>query len=362
MKELNILHLTNVMDVGGVQKIVFQLCKGTRDVLGHVVVASAGGEYEEQFKAINIKHFKIENISTRKVEEIHKLKYQLKQIIEEYNINLIHCHHRMAVLYAKLWFSNKIIIYNNHTIYTDKRLISHFLLSNIFIVADGIQAKKNLTDFFKIDNSKITIINNAVEEFDGSYSNISEIQREKENGKFIVMNCSRLHPQKGVTYFIDSAEILLKRELNISFFIVGDGELRSKLQQQVKEKGLDNHIFFLGFRKDIKNTIKNSDLLVQTSLCEGLPLTPMEAFSVGRTVVGTDIEGTREVIENGENGLLAESKDAKSIAEKIEQLYRDRGLLEKLNYQAHKTYLEKYSSDVMIKKYIEFYERLIRKD
>ena len=358
LKDIRILHLTNVMDIGGVQKIVYQICEGTKGNLDRIVVASAGGEYADKLQKIGIEHITIEDLSSKSLLKIIHLKKQLSNIIIQNKINLIHCHHRMAVFYIKLWFPKVVIIYNNHTIYSDKRVLSHFTLKNVNLIADGVQAKANLVNFFKLPDKNITIINNAVDEYNGEFYAISEIEKARKEGKFIVMNCSRLHPQKGVNYFIDAAEILLNKGFNIAFFIVGDGPLRNELQLLVGDRGLAENIIFLGFRSDVKSTIRNSDLLVQTSVYEGLPLTPMEAFSVKRAVIGTDIEGTREVIMDGYNGLLAENKNPRSIADKIEILYKDRNKLNEYELNAYKTFTDQFSSKIMIKKYLDFYKKV----
>ena len=358
LQETRILHITNVMDIGGVQKIIYEICLGTQKAFEKIFVASSGGEYADKVEKLGIQHILIPDLSSKNVGEIHKLKKILKQVIKENDINLIHCHHRMAVFYAKLWFKDVSIIYNNHTIYSNKKWMSHFTLRNIKIVADGIQAKRNLTDYFELDEKQITVINNAVDEYKGVFEEIEEIAEEKRKGQFIVMNCSRLHPQKAVNYFIEAASILRDKGLQIKFFIVGDGEERKALEKLVSDLNLESHVFFLGFLDNIKNTIWNCDLLVQTSIYEGLPLTPMEAFSVKRTVIGTDIEGTREVIHDGVNGLLAENRSPKSIAEMIEKLYYDRQLLEQLSNQAYESFLNEFCADVMVNRYLDFYRGL----
>ena len=357
LKESRILHLTNVMDIGGVQKIIYELCEGTRYSFDKIIVASTGGLYSQKIETLGINHIVIPDLSTKKIKEIAKLKKILNKIVNDNKINVIHCHHRMAVFYAKLWFGNLKIIYNNHTIYSDKKFLSKIVLKNTLIIADGVQAKNNITDYFGIPDKNITIINNAVDKFDGCYTEINSISKARKNNNFIVMNCSRLHPQKGVEYFIEAAEILMKKELHISFFIVGDGPLNEELCDMVNKKKLDKYVNFMGFRRDIKNTIKNCDILVQTSIYEGLPLTPMEAFSVGKAVVATDIDGTREVVHDGINGLLAETKNPASIAEKIEALYKNRKLLHELEQGAANSFEREFCADVMIKKYIQFYDK-----
>ncbi len=282
----------------------------------------------------------------------------LKSVVKENKINLIHCHHRMAVPFARMIIGKDRVIYNNHTIYSDKKAFSHFVLNGVHIIADGEKAKVNVTDYFGI-KKRITVINNAVDEFDGIVNPIPEIEKARAEGYFIVMNSARLHPQKGMQYYIDAAEILIKKGLKIKFFIVGDGPLREEMVQRVNSKQLQDDIIFLGFRNDIKSTISQCDVLVLTSVYEGFPLTPMEAFSVHKAVIGTDIDGTREVIKDGYNGLLAESKNSASIAGKIENVYVNPDSLRTLSNNAFQRYLEEFSLEQFGKLYRKFYMRII---
>jgi len=360
LSEIKILHITNNLGYGGVQKIIYQLCKLTKSNFEKIKVASAGGIYVEKLLNLDVEHFLIPDLSTKNFKEVVKIIKILNTIVKSNSINVIHCHHRMAVFYAKIIskFQNIKIIYNNHTIYSDRPKSTHFILKNVNIIADGVQAKNNVVNFFKISQNKITTINNAVDQYDGIYKEINEIKEKKSNGDFIVMNASRLHPQKGINYFIDAAEILIKKNYNISFFIVGDGPLKSEMVNLVNSKKLNQDITFLGFRQDIKNVISQSDVLVLTSVYEGLPLTPMEAFSVKKPVIGTDIDGTREVITNEYNGFLADNMNPDSIANKIEKLYLDKDKLVILGQNAYSTYLKKFSLDNFFEAYLDYYSKI----
>ncbi len=359
LKKIRILHINNVLGFGGAEKIVYQLCSTTKDDFEYVAAASMGGTFADRLTEQGIDHFTIPDLSSKNPKDICSIISILKSIIRDKKINIIHCHHRMAVVYAKLLkHSGMIIVYNNHTIYSDKALFSRYVLSNLNIVADGVQAKKNLTDFFKVRNSSITVINNAVNPFDGVIEPIDEISRARENGKFVVINAARLHPQKGMQYFIDAASILIDKGCNIAFFIIGEGELKNELKNQVTHLNLDDRITFLGFQKNIKSVLSQGDVTVLTSIYEGLPLTPMESFSVSKPVIATDIDGTREVVHDGINGLLATSRDPKSIADKIFSLYSDRALLEKLGRNALLSFENEFSLKPFQAAYIEFYKSL----
>lgn len=355
LSDINILHITNEMGYGGVQKIIYQLCKVSKGVLSSVRVASAGGVYVNELNSLGVEHIMLPDLSSKNPFDIMSIIIGLKRIIDECNINIIHCHHRMAVFYAKLLVSEEKIVYGNHVVYSDKRYLSRWLLKNIKVIAVSEATKRNAINFFKIPDWKIEVINNAVEGSNYEYVEIPEIAEERNKGKFIVANIARLHPQKGINYFIGAAEILIKRGCDICFFIIGDGSQEEEAAERIKKAGLEKQIIHLGFKKDIQNIMRQIDLLVLTSLYEGMPLTPMEAFSVSRTVVGTDVDGTREVITDGYDGLLAESRNSQSIADCVEKLYRDRIMLKKLENNAYQTYLRKYNIKVFANNYLHYY-------
>lgn len=356
--KIRILHITNNMGIGGVQKIIYQLSLLGKEYFPYVGVASIGGVYEEKLLANDIPHFTIPDLSTKKPKQIAIIIRKLHDIIEENNINVIHCHHRMAVFFAKMIARDRIIIYNNHTIYSNKKLFSHCVLNNINLIADGEKAKDNLTEYFKLNPDNIVTINNAVDAFDGKLNTIKEIKNAKDDGYFVVMNSARLHPQKGMNYFIDAAKILIDRGLKIRFYIVGDGPLKENLLNRVKELDIEKDVIFLGFRNDIKNTISQCDVLTLTSVYEGLPLTPMEAFSVKKAVIGTNIDGTREVIKHGFNGLLAETKNPLSIADSIQFVYENRDKLDAMNKNAYDDYLKHFSLKNFRKEYLDYYGKI----
>ena len=358
ISNIRILHITNNLGYGGVQKIIYQLCEGTKDSFDKVVVASCGGVYVHRLQNIGVDHYTIPDVSTKSPREIMQIIKVLDKVIEENNINVIQCHHRMALLFAKRYKNKVKIIYNNHTTYSNKALLTHHLLKNVDIIAVGKQAKRNVTEYFKVSDNKIVVINNTVDAYKGDFNEVAEMTQRRRNGDFIVLNVGRMHPQKAMNYYIDAAKILVDKGYNISFFIAGDGPLRKEIEQQIHSLNLEKNVVLLGFRKDVPNVISQADVMVMTSIYEGLPLTPLEAFSVKKAVIGTNIEGTNEVIVDGYNGLLAESRNAESIAEKIERVYLNRDLLEKYNENAFATYVNKFSPQKFIEQYLNYYKNL----
>lgn len=137
--------------------------------------------------------------------------------------------------------------------------------------------------------------------------------------------------------------------------IIGAGEDEKTLRTQVQDAGLSEAIIFLGYRSDIQNVMSQLELIVLSSLWEGLPLTPIEAFSVGKTVIGTNVDGTPELIENEVNGIIVEAKNEKQLATKINWMIEHPTERHNMEKEAKKRYESEFSFETFADKYINYY-------
>lgn len=358
-KDKNVLFIVRTMSLGGTENVVLQLCEILSDEVNKIVVCSSGGVHEEILKKMGIKHYTVPDIASKNLRDMAKIFSTIKRIIKDENITIIHSHHRMAALYAELASKDSIIkIANAHNTFDNKKKLTKIAYKHTQLIAVGEMVKKNLVDYFKIPEQQVVVIHNAIKPFEGEYQKIELLEQERANGNILIGNVGRLSEQKGMEYFIDAAEITIKKHSNVRFFIVGDGELKDELINRVKEKHLENLIQFLGYRSDIQNTMKQFDFVVLSSLWEGLPLTPIEAFSVGKTVIGTSVDGTPEIIEDKENGLLVNAKDVRQLSDAMNMLIEDENLRKELEVNAKKCYMEEFSFDKLAKEYRDYYGRL----
>lgn len=166
---------------------------------------------------------------------------------------------------------------------------------------------------------------------------------------------------KDFNLFIDVAACVLQEESNVRFRILGDGPLKQRLAERVRELGLVDTVALEGYREDAHGFYREIDIYLNTSIHEGLPLSILEAMAKGRPVVAPMVGGIPEVIKNGQEGFLIESRDSKEFAEKCLLLVRDRQLMESMGRNAHKTIQEKFSSARMIHAYGKLYELMMKK-
>lgn len=362
MRKKNILYLTRTMGLGGTEKVILQLCENFKDEFNNIIVCSSGGIHIDKLKKLGIKHYEIPDFEDKNIINIIKTIGMLKKIIRNEHIDLIHSHHRMGAFYVKLvnLRRKKIEIYTAHNTFKDKKKLTQFALNNSNIIAVGNKVKDNLVNYYGISKEHIHVIYNGIEKDTVVYNEIKELKQLKDKGYYIVGNIGRLSEQKGMKYFIEAYNSMRNHIKNIKFCIIGDGELKDELKEYCKELNIDKDILFLGYRNDIPNIINHCDLIVLSSLWEGLPLIPIETFMQGKTIVATNVDGTSEIVKDGFNGFLVEPRNNEMIKDKIITLYKNNNMKNSFEKNAYKTYEEKFTIRRFVRDYENYYKNLIR--
>lgn len=359
LKKENILFIVRTMGLGGTENVVLQLCEILSEKVNKIVVCSSGGVHEKKLQEMGIKHYLIPDIASKNPMDMLKSCRSIKSIIDKEQITIVHSHHRMAAFYAEFAAPKKVVkVANAHNTFTDKKKLTQLAYRNTKVIAVGETVKKNLTEYFEIPKKQICIIHNAVKPFDGNIVPIKVLYQEHTKGNVLIGNIGRLSEQKGMSYFIEAAEITAKTHPEARFIIVGEGEEKEQLHAQVKAKGLQDKVLFLGYRNDIQNVMSQLDFVVLSSLWEGLPLTPIEAYSVGKTVIGTAVDGTPEIIRDGVDGYLVEQRNPVQLAEKMNELIENPETRKNMGIQAMKRYRNEFSFEKLSERYIAFYEGL----
>ena len=146
--------------------------------------------------------------------------------------------------------------------------------------------------------------------------------------KLVVGMIACLKPQKSPMDFVDVAALVLKKNKQAHFVLVGDGELRHDVENRIRLQGIGNHFTLLGWQTDMPEVYRNLDIVVLTSLWEGLPCVFSEAMAGNLPIVATNVDGAREAIVNGDNGFLHEPHDIEGMAASVLKLIRDPELRE----------------------------------
>jgi glycosyltransferase involved in cell wall biosynthesis len=179
--------------------------------------------------------------------------------------------------------------------------------------------------------------------------------------KTVITCISRLRPRKGHKYLFEALALIKSKLINVDVWIVGDGEMREELENQVQALQLSN-VSFLGVRNDIAELLSQSDIFVLPTTSDTLPIAIIEAMFANKAIITTNQGGIPEIIQDHHSGLIAEPGNSQQLAEKLSLLLSDSALRETLAQNAG-TFAEKHlTSTSMIKKIEEIYQSLHTKE
>ena len=179
----------------------------------------------------------------------------------------------------------------------------------------------------------------------------------------IVLSVGRMveGDQKGFFRLVDIWEIVQKdsRFGEWKLHIVGDGLLKEQIQEKIKTKNLQDSIILKPFTNQIEQEYLRASIYAMTSLFEGLPMVLVESASFGLPQISFDINtGPSDIIENEKSGFLIPDGDLAGYAEKLKALMQNQNLRESMGKRAKEIAQEKFSKEVIMKKWFELFERL----
>ncbi|MBN2198865.1 MAG: glycosyltransferase, partial [Candidatus Aminicenantes bacterium] len=174
---------------------------------------------------------------------------------------------------------------------------------------------------------------------------------------FLVGIVAALEDHKGHTYLIQASKILKAQAPKIKIVVVGKGSLRIELNRQVHDLGVEDIVYFLGFREDVPRILASFDLFVLSSHLEGMGSSLLDAMASRLPIVATRTGGIPEVVIDGETGLLVPPRDPAALAQAILTLYHDREMAGRLAERGFEVVHEKFSAEAMAWRVIDLYEQ-----
>ncbi|MEQ8628972.1 glycosyltransferase family 4 protein [Ekhidna sp.] len=235
----------------------------------------------------------------------------------------------------------------------DKWVANSFFVTKVISVSEGT-LQSCVRQGIKAD--KLLVIPNGIKLPDKFLKENEKSAKIKEigvEGKFVVAMVARLHRQKGHTFLIDAIKRV--RMENLVVLLIGDGELKEQLVEQITNSGLSLTFKFLGSRDDVGELLQISDLFILPSLWEGMPNSVLEAMSYGLPIIATGVDGTPELISHNESGFLIESENSEAIADALSYIVSNDAIRENLGKNARKRVEEFFSLTYSIGSYEKLY-------
>jgi glycosyltransferase involved in cell wall biosynthesis len=179
----------------------------------------------------------------------------------------------------------------------------------------------------------------------------------------VIVTIARLFYQKGYEYVIPAAEKVLSSAPDTHFLFVGDGPMYDDLQKELNAKGIAQNFHFAGLvpPAEVCRYLAQADMLWHLSLHEGLPRAVVQALASGIPAIGFALDGTPEVIIDGETGFLTGAEDVDMVAARTLELLDSPDLARQMGSAGKKMVLEKFAwrrmSDILEAEYLRLYQK-----
>jgi glycosyltransferase involved in cell wall biosynthesis len=240
------------------------------------------------------------------------------------------------------------------------RLVNRLVDAN---VANSDALRRYLLDVKRFPKDKVTIIRNGRDLSRVLAPPVNEETALREEFHLnprdtVVVAPGRLEIQKGHSYLLEALPKVLGRFPDLRLLIVGEGSLRGPLAAQITKLNLQDHVTLTGYRKDVYDLFRLSDLIVLPSLFEGLPLVAIEAGALSKTILATRVDGTPEVVLHGVTGWLVPPANSADLAQAMCRLLGDAELRARLGKQAQMYIAQEYSFDRLVVETERLYVKL----
>ena len=357
---MKILHVTKKYPnaLGGDATVVANLEKQQKKAGHEVVILTSNCDEIKIGKSIYKFGLKdtpsaLDKITPKRLVSLIMLYFQAYKVLEAERPDVIHTHSidmaffvSFAARHYKIPIVHTfhVVTFNNRRQSVIRRKTELFLLRTtrprrILVLNPAI-----IDDFTRAGFPDVSFVPNGI--------NIEDWQNKNpksKNKKFTFIAVGRLEEQKGFSYLIEAAAMLLESHREFQIQIVGEGSLHSKLQEQIEGLNLSKYVFLLGKRKpeQLRELYANADVFVLSSLWEGMPLTLFEAWAAGLPAIATKVDSVPFI--GGDLAELIERAQPQELESAMVKFIEKPELMNSLSKKAYQMVVKKYQWSALAK-------------
>lgn len=367
MRRLRVCQLITELGPAGAERCVYELSRRLdKDRFDVQVVALRDGEVAEWLEKAGIK---VTVLGVHSKFDVIKLG-KLARLLRREQIDLLHTHLFHADLAGRPAAYLADVPHVVHTIHVAEARFRPWQFAYSRLMANAcdrlICVSDSVYEFHPrrtgLPNWRYSVIPNGIDANAFTHDTSARKRLRKEWGLSDDQPClafvGRLDYQKGIDTLMAAVSHLGARGAPIDLVVAGNGSQRRIVSNFIKHGEGGSQCRMLGFVSDVRSLLSAADLVVMPSRWEGLPIVAVEAMSAGLPVIATRVAGLKEVVVDGETGLLIEPNNGAVLADTIESLLGDAELRKKLGQAGRARVLEHYSIAANIAAHEKLYEEI----
>jgi len=358
---MKIAHVADSMEMGGAEMIVSQMCRLQR-AQGHaprVYAIAALGVLGEQLQKEGF------TVQANVGRHLLDAQWEFLRIFKEFRPEVVHLHNPTPTVYAAAaaWMAGTpSIVSTRHSLVAPphKRVaeFKYALAARCCHWVAGIcdATVDNLKNMHGVPERKIVRV------YNGS-TPVPRLPRERWPVKegFTLVYVGRFEPVKNHGLLLHAFRAARSRLGNLRLWMVGDGSQRASLEMLAAELGIREQVTFWGQQLDVAPFFSAADAFIMSSKSEGLPMSLLQAFSVGLPAIVTDVGGMAEAVRLARGGLTVAPADPEAMAGAIIRLANDDAERGEFSKNAVEAFRARFTIDAMVAAYFALYERAARR-
>jgi glycosyltransferase involved in cell wall biosynthesis len=298
---------------------------------------------------------------------------RLARFLRAEHVDLVHAHQYTPFFYALipgLFRTRSPILFTEHgrffpDVPRPKRIVFNrvCLRRRDRVVAVGNSVRQALITNEGIPAERIAVIHNGVDLRHACLDRPIRCQVRQQLGieesAVVIIQVARLDPLKDYGTAIRTMARLKELCPQARLLLVGEGPEREKIEQEIARHQVAASIKLLGYRSDVAQLLRAADVMLLTSISEGIPVTLIEGMGAALPIVATDVGGVSEVIHHGDCGYLTPAGDDRALADALFRLASDPAMRERMGRQGAVRARDLFSEERMIQAYRNLYREML---
>lgn len=366
-RQLRVVHLVTRLDIGGMQKVVFNLVRGMSSDLyqSTVLCIEEADVLGQQLRAHG--HEVIE-LGKRRRRDL-TLFFRIAALVRQKKIDVVHCHDEVSWFYgtlgARLAGVSRILMtmhgrrFDISTRHRWEQKCLAMLSSSIVSVSPYL--RQQIIDEAGFKPRKVSLIPNGIPLPAWPIPREKRHQARRElkvpEESIVIGSIGRMAPVKNFDLLLEAAAEVYPALPSLRLVIIGDGPCRESLAQKASKLRLDSVVNLTGLRRDAVELLPGLDLYVCSSKYEGTSISILDAMAAGRAIIATSVGGNPGIIRHNETGVLVERGNKLAMAQAIIELSLNKTKRSYLGRQARCAVEANYHINSMLQRYSELYQR-----
>lgn len=244
-------------------------------------------------------------------------------------------------------YNNWIGIFNR--IITNSRMVDAMTA-----VSNAVRDDSITREHIRPDKIETIYTGIDIEKYRSDTEGRNRIRRELglKDDNYVIVNIARHHPIKGHRYLLEAMAAILEQAPHCRLLLAGDGPLRRDIETQIRELGIEREVIVLGNRDDVPALLTASDLMVVSSLEEGLPNVVLEGMAAGLPIVATEVGGIPELVTHYSTGILIQPSDAEALSNAVLEMISNNPLALHMSKQGRAKVATDFTAEQTTKNYL----------